>query len=84
MRIVCVDLLGVGWQTSFQCRRGGTTKVSIKKDVAIGLALKKGAAAFGYLGKDLNSNRSVLIFYLDGKGRDNEDVDAENKKGGVI
>ena len=75
-RIITVDLEGVGWKSYFQIKRG-TTRVSIKKDVAVGLALRKGQPTFGYLGRDLNSNRPVLVFYSDGKERDGEVEDRE-------
>ena len=71
-RIIVVDLDGVGWKSYFQIKRG-TTRVSIKKDVAVGLALKKGQATFGYLGRCLNSNRPIIIFFPDGKERDGEE-----------
>ena len=71
-RLVVIDLEGIGWKSYFQIKRG-TTRVSIKKDVAVGLALKKGEPTFGYLGRDLNSNRSVIIFFSDGKERDGEE-----------
>jgi hypothetical protein len=70
-RILTIDLDGVGWKSSFQQKRG-TTRVSLKKDVAVGLAVRKGQATFGYLGRCLNSNRPVIIFYPDGKERDGE------------
>ena len=70
-RILTIDLEGVGWKSSWQIKRG-TTRVSLKKDVAVGLALRKGQATFGYLGRCLNSNRPVIIFYPDGKERDGE------------
>ena len=75
-RILAVDLEGIGWKSYFQIKRG-TTRVSIKKDVAVGLALRKGQPTFGYLGRDLNSNRPVLVFYSDGKERDGEVEDRE-------
>ena len=71
MKILTIDLDGIGWKSSYQIKRG-TTRVSIKKDIAIGLALRKGDPTFGYLGKDLNSNRPVIVFYTDGKERDGE------------
>ena len=75
-RILAVDLEGIGWKSYFQIKRG-TTRVSIKKDVAVGLALRKGQPTFGYLGRDLNSNRPVLVFYPDGKERDGKVEDRE-------
>ena len=82
-RILTVDYEGVGWKSYFQIKRG-TTRVSIKKDVAVGLALRKGQPTFGYLGRDLNSNRPVIIFFPDGKERDGEEDDrceTDKKKG---
>ena len=73
-RILTLDLDGVGWVSSFQIRRG-TTRISVKKDVAVGLALEKGQATFGYLGRCMNSNRSVIVFFPDGKERDGEEHD---------
>ena len=73
-RILTIDLDGVGWKSYFQIKRR-TTRVSIKKDVAVGLALHKGQPTFGYLGRDLNSNRAVVVFFTDGKERDGEEDD---------
>jgi hypothetical protein len=75
-RILAIDLDGIGWKSFYQIKRG-TTRVSIKKDVAIGLALRKGQPTFGYLGKDLNSNRAVIVFFPDGKERDGEEDDRD-------
>ena len=75
-RILSIDLDGVGWKSYFQIKRG-TTRVSIKKDVAVGLTLRKGQVTFGYLGRDLNSNRSVIVFFSDGKERDGEEDDRD-------
>lgn len=72
MRILSVELDNRGWKSYFQIKRG-TTKVSVKKDVAVGLALHKGQQTFGYLGRELNSNRPVIIFFADEKGRDGRD-----------
>jgi len=71
-----IDMKGIGWKSYFQIKRG-TTRVSIKKDVAVGLALRKGQATFGYLGKCLNTNRPVVVFFADGKERDGEEEDRE-------
>jgi hypothetical protein len=76
LRIMTIDMEGIGWKSSFQIKRG-TTRVSIKKDVAVGLALRKGQPAFGYLGKCLNTNRSVVVFFPDGMERDGEEEDRE-------
>lgn len=76
MKILTIDLDGIGWKSSYQIKRG-TTRVSIKKDIAIGLSLRKGDPTFGYLGKDLSSNRPVIVFYADGKERDGEIEDRE-------
>jgi hypothetical protein len=73
-RILVLDLDGVGWKSYFQIKRG-TTRVSIKKDVAVGLALRKGQPTFGYLGKEIESNRSIIVFFTDGKERDGEEDD---------
>lgn len=75
-RILTIDLGGIGWKSSFQIKRG-TTRVSVKKDVAVGLTLRKGQATFGYLGRCLSSNRPVIIFFPDGKERDGEPDDRE-------
>lgn len=75
-RILPIAFDGVGWKSFYQIKRG-TTRVSIKKDIAIGLTLRKGQPAFGYLGKDLNSNRPVIIFFPDGKERDGEKDDRD-------
>lgn len=75
-RILTVDLEGIGWKSYFQIKRG-TTRISVKKDVAVGLALRKGQPTFGYLGRELNSNRSVIIFFADAKERDGEEDDRD-------
>lgn len=75
-RIMTVDLDGVGWKSYFQIKRG-TTRVSVKKDVAVGLTLRKGQPTFGYLGRCLNSNCSVIIFFPDGDEKDGEEEDRE-------
>ena len=75
-RILTIDLDGVGWKSSWQIKKG-TTRISVKKDVAIGLTLRKGAPTFGYLGRCLNSNRPIIIFYPDGHERDGEPDDRE-------
>jgi hypothetical protein len=75
-RILTIDLDGIGWKSSFQIKRG-TTRVSLKKDVAVGLAIRKGEPTFGYLGRCLNSNRPIIVFYPDGKERDGEPDDRE-------
>ena len=76
--ILTLDLQGIGWKSSSQIKRG-TTRVSIKKEIAIGLALKKGQAIFGYLTRCLDSNRHVLVFYPDGKDLDGKEVEAEEE-----
>ena len=75
-QIMAIGLEGIGWKSSFQIRRG-TTRVSVKKDVAIGLALRKSQPTFGYLGRCLDSNRPVLIFFADGKERDGKPEDRD-------
>ena len=75
-RILTIDLDGVGWKSSWQIKKG-TTRISVKKDVAIGLTLRKGEPSFGYLGRFLNSNRPIIVFYPDGREKDNEPEDRE-------
>jgi hypothetical protein len=75
-RIAALDFDGIGWKSYFQIKRG-TTRVSIKKDVAVGLALRKGEPTFGYLARDLDSNRPVIVFFTDGLERDGEEDDRE-------
>jgi hypothetical protein len=75
-RILTIDLDGVGWKSSWQIKKG-TTRISVKKDVAIGLTLRKGEPSFGYLGRCLNSNRPIIVFYPDGREKDNEPEDRE-------
>lgn len=76
-RILTLDIQDVGWKSSFQIKRG-TTRVSIKKDIAVGLALRKGQPTFGYLARDLATNRSVVFFFMDGKERDGHESDGED------
>lgn len=75
-KVLAVNFDGIGWKSYWQIKRG-TTRVSVKKDVSIGLALRKGQPAFGYLGKDLSSNRDIIVFYTDGLERDGEKEDRE-------
>ena len=74
--ILALDLQGLGWKSSSQIKRG-TTRVSIKKEIAIGLTMKKGQAIFGYLARCLDSNRHVLVFYPDGKDLDGQEAEEE-------
>lgn len=75
-RFIIIDLDGIGWKSYYQIKRG-TTRVSIKKEVAVGLALRKGQPAFGYLGVELNSNRKIIVFFPDGRERDGEKDDRD-------
>jgi hypothetical protein len=76
-RILTLDLDGIGWKSNFQKRRG-STRIPIKKHIAVGLGLENGQTTYGYLGKDLINNRTVIIFYADGKTR--EGKEEEDKK----
>jgi len=71
-RILVAEHIGKGWETSFQIKRGGTTRIHTQKDIAKGLVLRQGNKAYGYLLKDLENNRMVIAFYIDGKERDGE------------
>ena len=75
-RLLTLDLDGIGWKSYFQVKRG-TTRVSIKKEVAVGLALRKSAPTFAYLARDIASNRRIILFYPDGKEVDGEEEDRE-------
>ena len=79
-QILTLDLQGVGWKSSYQIKRG-TTRVSIKKEIAIGLAIRKGHAVFGYLTRCLDSNRHVLVFFPDGKDLEGIAEELEDKEG---
>jgi hypothetical protein len=73
-QILTLDLQGIGWKSSCQIKHG-TTRVSIKKEVAVGLEIKKGQTAFGYLARCLRSNRHVVIFFPDGEEKNSRDDD---------
>ena len=73
-RILTLEIEGIGWKSYFQIKRG-TTRVSIKKEVAIGLALRKGQPTFAYLTRCLTTNRPVILFFPDGKELDGEEED---------
>jgi hypothetical protein len=75
-QILAIGLEGIGWKSSFQIKRG-TTRVSIKKDVAMGLVLRKSQPTFGYLGRCLDSNRPVLVFFPDSRELDGKPEDRE-------
>ena len=72
-RIIAVKFVGTGWETHFQVKRGGTTRIHIQKDIAKGLVLRQGGKAFGYLVEDLETNRMMIAYYVDGKERDGEE-----------
>ena len=76
-RILTLNLDGIGWKSCFK-KRNGSTRIPIKKHIAIGLGLENGQPAYGYLGKDLVNNRTVIIFYADGKTR--EGIDEQDAK----
>ncbi len=64
-----LGLEGVAYRAMVQMR-SGSTKIPVRKHIALGLGLTHAQPAFGYVGRDLASNRSVLIFYVDGKDRE--------------
>lgn len=80
---IVIERLSQAWKTSVQQKRG-TTRLSIKKDVALAEGLEKGQPMFAYLCLDLATNRKLVAFYLDGKefnGR-SRDIDAWRGEGG--
>lgn len=75
-KISAIEFLGFGWSTSYQVKRG-TTRISINKRIADGLPISKGKRVYGYLVKELASNRFGLLYMVDGKRRDGEDGELE-------
>ena len=67
-----------------QKRKKGSLTHTIKKDVATSLTMRKGQPVFAYTATELNSNRKVIIIFVDGRERDghSEDVDEWKKQGG--
>ena len=82
-RFLVLDLnKPVSWQTYYQMRRG-CTRVTIKKDIALGLAVEKGQPVILNLVQDLNK-RPIVFFYADGiewSGR-STDLDEWKESGG--
>ena len=67
-RIIDPRIDSFGWKTYLQQRRG-TSKITVNKLIATGVGLEKGQALYCYLAKD-NSNRQIIVVYLDGKQRE--------------
>jgi hypothetical protein len=70
--ILTLGLDGVAFRAMMQMRRG-STKIPVRKHIALGLGLSHGQPAYGYVGRDLVSNRPVLVFYADGKDREGKE-----------
>ena len=59
-----------GWKTYLQ-QRGGTSKITINKAVAVGAGLEKGQFLYCYLAKD-REERPIVVVYLDGRPREKD------------
>ena len=57
-----------GWKTIAQEKRG-SFKLTIHKNIAIGVGLSKGYPLYCYVAKD-PEERPVFVVYLDGKPRE--------------
>ena len=66
-------------------RKKGSISITVKKEIATALAIRKGQPVYSYVGKELETNRDVIIVYTDGKERDgcSEDVDEWRHNGGA-
>ncbi len=60
-----------GWTSPVQKNRKGTTRITINKLVATGLALEQGQRLCSYVAKDPRG-RPIMVVYLDGRPRGQE------------
>ena len=60
-----------GWTSPVQKNRKGTSRITINKLVATGLALEQGQKLCCYAAKDPDG-RPIMVTYLDGKPRKSE------------
>ena len=74
-----------GWLSHLQQKRKkGSFAYTIRKEVVSAFTLRRGQPLFSYTASELETNRLVLITYLDGKERDgaSDEVDEWKEQGG--
>ncbi len=57
-----------GWTSPVQKNRKGTSRITINKLIATGLALESGQKLYCYVAQD-KTERPLMVVYLDGKPR---------------
>ena len=65
-------------------RKKGSISVTVKKEIATALTMRKGQPVYSYVAKEIDTNRSVILIYTDGKERDgaSDEVDEWKRDGG--